>query len=67
VERLTQSEQGVQVHLASGEVVDGTVLIGADGMWSKIREAVVGDGKPRVSGHIAYRAVLKKEDVPAEL
>ncbi len=67
VERFTQSEQGVQVHLASGEVVDGTVLIGADGMWSKIREAVVGDGKPRVSGHIAYRAVLKKEEVPTEL
>jgi len=67
VERFTQSAQGVQVHLANGEVVDGTVLIGADGMWSKIREAVVGDGKPRVSGHIAYRAVLKKEDVPSEL
>jgi salicylate hydroxylase len=27
----------------------------------------VGDGKPRVSGHIAYRAVLKREDVPADL
>ena len=67
VERFTQSAQGVQVHLGNGEVVDGSVLIGADGMWSKIREAVVGDGKPRVSGHIAYRAVLKKEDVPAEL
>ena len=26
---------------------------------------VVGDGKPRVSGHIAYRAVLKREEVPA--
>ena len=36
-------------------------------MWSRIREAVVGDGKPRVSGHIAYRAVLKREDVPAHL
>jgi salicylate hydroxylase len=36
-------------------------------MWSKIRESVVGDGKPRVSGHIAYRAVLKREDVPDDL
>jgi len=26
-----------------------------------------GDGKPRVSGHIAYRAVLKREDVPKDL
>ena len=45
----------------------GDALIGADGLWSRIREAVVGDGKPRVSGHIAYRAVLKREDVPAHL
>ena len=45
----------------------GDALIGADGLWSRIREAVVGDGKPRVSGHIAYRAVLKREEVPAHL
>ncbi len=36
-------------------------------MWSKIREQIVGDGKPRVSGHIAYRAVLKREEVPKDL
>ena len=36
-------------------------------MWSKIRESIVGDGKPRVSGHIAYRGVLKREDVPKDL
>ena len=27
----------------------------------------MGDGKPRVSGHIAYRAVLKRDEVPADL
>ena len=67
VESFAQSETSVQVHLAGGEVLQGTALIGADGIWSKVREVVVGDGKPRVSGHIAYRAVLKREDVPAHL
>ena len=67
VESFEQSADGVQARLADGEVVEGSALIGADGMWSKIREVVVGDGKPRVSGHIAYRAVLKREDVPAHL
>ena len=67
VESFEQSPNSVTVTLASGEKIDGSALIGADGMWSKIREAVVGDGKPRVSGHIAYRAVLKREDVPAHL
>ena len=32
-----------------------------------MREKLVGDGKPIVSGHIAYRAVLKRDEVPADL
>jgi 2-polyprenyl-6-methoxyphenol hydroxylase-like FAD-dependent oxidoreductase len=67
VEGFEQDGAGVKVRLGSGEVLEGDALIGADGLWSRIREAVVGDGKPRVSGHIAYRAVLKREDVPAHL
>jgi 3-hydroxybenzoate 6-monooxygenase len=67
VESFEQDGQGVTVHLHGGEALRGTALIGADGLWSRIREKVVGDGKPRVSGHIAYRAVLKREDVPAHL
>ncbi len=58
---------GVTVRLESGEEIKGRALIGCDGMWSRVREKVVGDGKPRVSGHIAYRAVLKREDVPDDL
>ena len=57
----------VTVTLNNGETVRGRALSGCDGMRSKIRERIVGDGKPRVSGHIAYRGVLKKEDVPADL
>ena len=62
-----QDADRVRVHLASGETLEGAALIGADGLWSRVREAVVGDGKPRVSGHIAYRAVLKRENVPGHL
>jgi 3-hydroxybenzoate 6-monooxygenase len=53
--------------LNSGERIQGRALVACDGLWSKIRGKMVGDGKPRVSGHIAYRAVLKKEDVPEDL
>ena len=67
VEGYTQDAQGVTVQLADRETLRGDGLIGADGLWSRVREAVVGDGKPRVSGHIAYRAVLRREDVPAHL
>ena len=64
---FTQNESAVSVHLENGETLQASALIGADGLWSRIREAVVGDGKPRVSGHIAYRAVLKRSEVPEQL
>jgi 3-hydroxybenzoate 6-monooxygenase len=57
----------VTATLLSGERVRGRALIGCDGMWSKTRESIVGDGAPRVSGHIAYRAVLKRAEVPDDL
>ena len=56
----------VRVMTEAGEVHEGRALIGADGLWSKIRGQLVGDGKPRVSGHIAYRAVLPIGDVPED-
>ncbi len=67
VESFAQDDAGVSVTLATGERITGRALIGCDGMWSKIRQQIVGDGKPRVSGHIAYRAVLKRAEVPEDL
>ena len=57
----------VVVTMEDGRAITGSAMIGADGLWSKTRQKIVGDGKPRVSGHIAYRAVLKREEVPADL
>jgi len=57
---------GVMVHTESGHTYQGAALIGCDGLWSTVRQHVVGDGKPVVSGHIAYRAVLPTADWPKE-
>lgn len=67
VEGYEQDAGGVRVQLADADAVRGDAMIGADGLWSRVRQSIVGDGKPRVSGHIAYRAVLKREDVPPHL
>jgi 2-polyprenyl-6-methoxyphenol hydroxylase-like FAD-dependent oxidoreductase len=67
VDGFEDSGDGVVATLRNGSRVNGRALIGCDGMWSTIRESIVGDGKPRVSGHIAYRAVLKRSDVPDDL
>jgi 3-hydroxybenzoate 6-monooxygenase len=67
VESFEQDADSVTATLQSGERVQGCALIGCDGMWSKVRDKIVGDGKPLVSGHIAFRAVLKHDEVPTDL
>ena len=58
---------GVRALLKGGGTVSGSALIGADGLWSKIRAQLAGDGPPRVSGHTTYRSVIPVEDMPEEL
>jgi 2-polyprenyl-6-methoxyphenol hydroxylase-like FAD-dependent oxidoreductase len=59
-------DKGVTVK-TEGERILGSALIGADGGRSVVREAIVGDGEPPVSGHMCYRAVLKIEEMPKDL
>ncbi|MFM9591993.1 3-hydroxybenzoate 6-monooxygenase [Streptomyces scabiei] len=65
--RYAQDDSGVTVELASGERIRGAALIGADGIHSAVRGQLVGDGRPRVSGHTIYRSVIPMEAVPEEL
>jgi 3-hydroxybenzoate 6-monooxygenase len=67
VEAIGERGDRVTAELDSGEELEAEALIGADGIWSRVRGHLIGDGKPAVSGHIAYRAVLPRERVPAEL
>jgi salicylate hydroxylase len=57
---------GITAKTANGKHYRGAALIGADGLWSTIREIVVGDGKPKPAGHITYRAVLPAAEIPEQ-
>lgn len=51
---------GREVELVSGEVVVGGVVVLCDGLWSALREQVVGRPCPaRGTGDLAYRLVLE--------
>ena len=63
VESYAEHEDGVILNIAGAAPIDASAIVGADGLWSKIRERIVRDGPPRVSGHIAYRAVLPIEEI----
>lgn len=47
--------------------VEGDALIGADGLWSDVRQRLLADGPPRLTGHLAYRALLPQAALPAAL
>jgi salicylate hydroxylase len=59
-----QDDKAIEVDLAGGVRLRGAALIAADGLWSKIRLRVAGDGPPRVSGHTSYRSVIPVELMP---
>ena len=45
----------------------GAVAVAADGVWSPLRQQVLGDGLPVFTGHIAYRALVAQANLPAHL
>jgi salicylate hydroxylase len=66
VERVEQDAEGVTVFDQRGEAHRGLALIGADGVKSVVRQQFVGD-PARVTGHVVYRAVVDRQDFPADL
>jgi 3-hydroxybenzoate 6-monooxygenase len=67
VTRFEQNTAGAIVFCEGREPIRGAALIGADGLRSNIRQQVVGDGEPRVSGHTTYRSVIPTEQMPEDL
>src|ERR1700734_3026576 len=63
VVKVDETGDGIAVQTESGKAYRGSALIGADGLWSTIRQMVVGDGKPKPAGHITYRAVLPRSEI----
>ena len=58
---------GARVRTEAGRVYEADAVIGADGVRSRIREQLTGGDELRVSGHVAYRAVLPIEKMPEDL
>lgn len=76
VERFAQTSDAVTVRArraraagSEGEdiEIEGDALIGADGLWSAVRRCMLGDAAPRVTGHLAYRALVPQASLPERL
>ena len=62
------SQQGRRVDVVDtqGRRYQADAVIGADGVKSVIRQRMVGD-PVRVTGHVVYRAVVERDNMPEEL
>jgi len=66
VQRIERDENSVTVIDQHGERYTADALIGADGVKSVVRGALIGD-EARVTGHVVYRAVVDVENMPKDL
>ena len=51
----------------AGTAVEAEALAVADGVWSELRQQLLGDGPAPPTGHVAYRALVPGGELPAAL
>ena len=66
IERFESDPDGVRLD-AGGEALSADVLVGADGLHSRVRAALVGKRPARFTGQIAWRGLVEARRLPAGL
>ncbi len=60
---LSQNDAGVQLVFDDGQQAVHDVVLGADGIHSKVRSALFGEEQPRFTGVVSFRAVVPTDKV----
>ena len=63
-DRVKQHEPGVTLCFENGQEVHADILVGADGIKSKVRNALFGPGSPVFTGYVAWRGLVPTERLP---
>jgi salicylate hydroxylase len=64
---VVQDDHAAAVRFASGEVVRAPVVVGADGVHSKVREVLFGADRPEFTGIIAWRGLAPVKRLPPQI
>jgi len=67
LQSFSQTGESVRLHTATGPDMACDALIGADGLWSAVRQQMLDDGPPARTGHLAYRALVPQATLPSPL
>lgn len=63
VRSFRETDDAVEVELDDGTRLTGDVLVGADGLHSVVRRALLGDEPPRYAGYTSWRGVSRRTDL----
>ncbi|KIW49249.1 hypothetical protein PV05_10944 [Exophiala xenobiotica] len=64
ISRVDSTPSGAEVVFDSGRRHRGDLVVGADGLWSKCRESMLGEtDQPLPTGDLAYRIVLELNEI----
>jgi salicylate hydroxylase len=61
---LEETDHDVAVELESGEEIRGDLLIGADGLHSRVRTLLFGEQEARFTGTVVWRGLMPRAKVP---
>jgi salicylate hydroxylase len=67
IDRVRESADAVLVGADGAADVEGDALVGADGLWSRVRQQLWNDGEAAPTGHLAYRTLIDQQELPPAL
>ncbi len=64
---ISSTEDGAAVRFEGGETVQGSYVIGADGIHSRVRACLFGADRPEFTGCVAWRGLVPMAELPPQL